>query len=73
MIRCAEAASRGLGVTLFERLLNAHGDSIGVMLEEQYRMHADICSWASGELYGGRRVATHLLTPTSPASAHRPS
>lgn len=57
---------KGFGVTLFERLLRAHGPAVGYMLTTQYRMHAGICRWASDELYNGRlvaddSVATHTL------------
>lgn len=51
VVKSAEAAAQGFGVTLFERLLRDHGDGIGVMLTTQYRMHASICDWASAELY----------------------
>eukprot|EP00968_Pinguiococcus_pyrenoidosus_P007455 scaffold495_cov243-Pinguiococcus_pyrenoidosus.AAC.10 len=35
--------SRGLGFTLFERLIEQHGDIISRMLTVQYRMNATIC------------------------------
>ena len=50
VVRSAEAARRGLGVTLFERLLKQHPD-LGVMLTEQYRMHADICRCGAYVIY----------------------
>ena len=43
---------QGLGSTLFERLQALYGDSISELLTVQYRMHADIMNWSSGELYG---------------------
>ena len=57
MVKSEAAERRGFGVTLFERLLRTHGESVGTMLTEQYRMNACICRWASDELYGGRLVA----------------
>ncbi|KAL1524177.1 hypothetical protein AB1Y20_019086 [Prymnesium parvum] len=57
VVKSEEAAARGFGVTLFERLLRSHGEAIGYMLTTQYRMHAAICAWASNELYQGRLVA----------------
>lgn len=66
VVKSEAAARKGFGVTLFERLLRTHGDGVGVMLTEQYRMNGDICRWASDELYGGRlvphaSVASHTL------------
>ncbi|GMH45218.1 hypothetical protein BSKO_13175 [Bryopsis sp. KO-2023] len=62
-----EAAKKGLGITLFERMQGLHGDSVGVMLTEQYRMNACIMQWASDEMYGGKltahpSVADHSLS-----------
>jgi len=58
VVKSEEAGRRGFGVTLFERLLcGPHGAGLGVMLTAQYRMHAAVCAWASGELYGGRLIA----------------
>ena len=60
------AAGEGLGVTLMERVMKAHGDSVVRMLTTQYRMHQDIMLWSSQQLYQSRlqahpSVATHLL------------
>jgi len=62
-----EALKQGLGVTLFERLFQKHKEAVCHMLGVQYRMHAAICRWSSGEFYSGRltchdSVASHLLT-----------
>ena len=48
---------------LFGRLQRrlAADDACGVMLTEQYRMHAAICAWASEELYPHQ---SPLLRPT---------
>jgi len=59
------AAQGGLSRTLFERAHAAHG-TLCRMLTVQYRMHARIADWASGELYDGRlsapeSVATRTL------------
>ncbi|KAI9006369.1 P-loop containing nucleoside triphosphate hydrolase protein [Hyaloraphidium curvatum] len=56
----------GLTYTLFDRLIGMYGDSVKVMLEVQYRMHAKIQQFSSEQLYGGKlvphtSVKTHLL------------
>ena len=64
---CSSHAQReGLGVTLFERLIQTAGEEITRMLTVQYRMHERIMEWSSGELYDGRleahnSVRHHLL------------
>lgn len=60
-----KAATGGLATTLFERLHRMHGHAAH-MLTTQYRMHADIMTWASDALYKGRlqahcSVAAHTL------------
>eukprot|EP00899_Mesostigma_viride_P028330 jgi/Mesvir1/8682/Mv26108-RA.1 len=63
-----EAAKKGLGVTLFERVAaGPYGRDVTSMLTVQYRMHEDIMNWSSGELYGGLisahgSVARHRLS-----------
>lgn len=52
-IQSTEADKGGLGVTLFQRLHRVLGEKVTRMLTVQYRMHADICGWASGALYEG--------------------
>lgn len=47
------AQERGLGRSLFERLLEEHGDGVKRMLREQYRMHAEIMAFPSAQMYGG--------------------
>ncbi|ABC83980.1 AAA domain-containing protein [Anaeromyxobacter dehalogenans] len=49
----AAAQAGGLGVSLFERLVEAHGDRARVMLAEQHRMNARIMAFPSEALYGG--------------------
>ena len=61
-----DAARRGLGVSLFERLHRRYGEAAAQMLSVQYRMHAAIMAWSSDALYGGRleahdSVAAHTL------------
>ena len=51
-----EAEQGGLGVTLFERLAQAHPGA-GVLLEVQHRMHADLMAFPSATRYGGRLQA----------------
>ncbi|MFZ5438667.1 MAG: AAA domain-containing protein [Myxococcota bacterium] len=66
-----DAAKQGLGVSLFERLLEDWGDEVKRMLKEQYRMHETIMRFPSDETYGGqlrahpsvaKRTLTELLT-----------
>lgn len=61
-----EAAKNGFSVTLMERLLKLHGDSIKMMLTLQYRMHETIMHWPSKQLYENKLIAdasvsSHLL------------
>jgi len=49
----AAAQAGGLGTSLFERLVEAHGDAIKVTLAEQHRMNARIMAFPSEALYGG--------------------
>ncbi len=67
----AEAASRGLGLSLFERLLKDHDQACARMLREQYRMNDGIMAFPSAEMYSGelrahpsvaRRALGELLT-----------
>ncbi|KAF9485626.1 P-loop containing nucleoside triphosphate hydrolase protein [Pholiota conissans] len=58
---------RTLETTLFDRLEGMYGASIKRMLEVQYRMHDQICSFPSKSLYGSKlksheSVASHLLS-----------
>ena len=49
------AQSQDFDVSLFERLYHEGGSNIQkVMLDSQYRMHREICSFSSEEFYGGR-------------------
>jgi len=62
----AQAAQGGLGISLFERLAQAHGEAIMVTLAEQHRMNEKIMAYPSQALYGGRLrahpdVAHHAL------------
>ena len=47
------AQEGGLGLSLFERLLVAHGDALKVTLAEQHRMNEVIMRYPSDALYGG--------------------
>ena len=70
----SEAAERGgLGRTLFERAHELY-PHLARMLTVQYRMHANIADWASGELYGNQltapsEVADRTLADMVPGSA----
>ncbi|KAL8229878.1 hypothetical protein R6Q57_014778 [Mikania cordata] len=65
-IQSVEAEKKGLGKTLFERLAVMYGDEVMSMLTVQYRMHEQIMSWSSNELYNSKikahaSVAGHTL------------
>ena len=49
----ADAVARGFAVSLFERLLDEHGDAMKRMLREQYRMNERIMEFPSREMYAG--------------------
>jgi predicted DNA helicase len=49
-----DAQKRGLGRSLFERLLGDHGDTVKRMLKEQHRMHETIMRFPSDATYGGQ-------------------
>jgi ATP-dependent RNA/DNA helicase IGHMBP2 len=48
-----EAVERGFAVSLFERLVEEHGDGVKRMLREQYRMNETIMDFPSREMYSG--------------------
>ncbi len=52
-----EAARGNLSKSLFERLLELHGDKIRAMLDVQYRMNEEIAEFPSKEFYGGKLKA----------------
>lgn len=61
-----QAAREGLAVTLFERVIERHGEHCVRMLDEQYRMHEDIMRFPSHSMYAGAlrahpSVAGHRL------------
>lgn len=65
-IKSNSAASRGLSLSLMERLIQLYGEAVVRMLTIQYRMNSDIMEWASKEMYQGRLTAhssvkAHLL------------
>jgi predicted DNA helicase len=56
-----EAARGSLSKSLFERLLQLHGDRIRVMLEVQYRMNEEIESFPNKEFYEGKLQASEQV------------
>lgn len=73
-IRSRDAEKGGLGRTLFERLVDVHGQEVTRMLGVQYRMHESIMTWSSEALYEGRIVAhdsvrDHVLADLDGVSA----
>jgi len=66
-IKSHEAARGGLSTTLLEKCVALHPNAV-ILLEEQYRMNAQIMSYSSNVFYGGKlkaheSVAEHLLFP----------
>jgi ATP-dependent RNA/DNA helicase IGHMBP2 len=60
------ADREGLGVSLFERMMQSFGEGASRMLQVQHRMNAEIMAFASQQMYGGLlrahpRVAHHQL------------
>jgi ATP-dependent RNA/DNA helicase IGHMBP2 len=66
-IKSYAAARAGLSTTLLEKCVALHPQAV-VLLEEQYRMHAQIMGYSSDVFYAGKlkaheSVARHLLFP----------
>ncbi|XP_021935214.1 DNA-binding protein SMUBP-2-like [Zootermopsis nevadensis] len=60
------AEQGGLGLSLMERAVEKFGTEGYRLLKRQFRMHTDIMTWPSQEMYGGQleadpSVASHLL------------
>lgn len=53
----AEAADRGLSISLMERLVSQFGPGACQLLTVQHRMHASIMGFSNEEFYGGALVA----------------
>ncbi len=49
-----EVLEKGLGMSLFERLLQVHGREFCSLLKTQYRMHHKIMSFSSDHFYDGQ-------------------
>uniref|UniRef100_A0A7N6BYW2 DNA-binding protein SMUBP-2 n=1 Tax=Anabas testudineus TaxID=64144 RepID=A0A7N6BYW2_ANATE len=65
-IKSQTAASKGLSLSLMERLIQMYGESVVRMLTVQYRMNSAIMVWASKQMYQERLTAhssveRHLL------------
>ncbi|ETW07255.1 hypothetical protein H310_01819 [Aphanomyces invadans] len=67
-IQSEQAARKGLGLTLFDRVTQMeHSKGVVRMLSTQYRMHHDISSWSSKAMYANQlascdSVATRKLS-----------
>ena len=53
----SEAKRQGFGVSLMEKLVKRHGETIARRLTTQYRMHEQIMQFSSDEFYEGTLVA----------------
>uniref|UniRef100_A0A3P9H028 DNA-binding protein SMUBP-2 n=1 Tax=Oryzias latipes TaxID=8090 RepID=A0A3P9H028_ORYLA len=53
----SQAASKGLSLSLMERVIQIYGDEVVRMLTVQYRMNSAIMEWASKEMYQGKLTA----------------
>ena len=67
------AESGGLGISLFERLVDVHGGPVRKKLREQYRMNSELMELPSRWFYGGELrahpdVATRTLTTVLPGA-----
>ena len=60
-ILSAEAADRGLAVSLMERVMAFGGSNVSRLLTVQYRMHEAIMAFSSAEFYGGELVADEAV------------
>ncbi|HYV50033.1 MAG TPA: AAA domain-containing protein [Myxococcaceae bacterium] len=67
-----EASKQGLSTSLFERLLADHGDAVKRMLREQYRMHEQIMTFPSREMYGGELRAHPSVAKRTLAEVLKP-
>nr|CEL67893.1 TPA: DNA-binding protein, putative [Neospora caninum Liverpool] len=71
-IKSRAAERGGLGITLFERQMQAaHGSRISQLLDTQFRMHRTIMDWSNeqfykGELRADESVASRLLEDKYP-------
>ncbi|MHA4895311.1 AAA domain-containing protein [Pedobacter sp. PWIIR3] len=59
-IKSAEAARKGLSMTLLEKCIGQHPQSV-VLLEEQYRMHEQIMTYSSKVFYQEKLKAHHSV------------
>lgn len=62
-----EAVKQGFTISMFERLMEAHGNEASCMLSVQYRMNTAIMDFSSQQFYDGslvahESVADHLLS-----------
>ncbi|CAK9275822.1 unnamed protein product [Sphagnum jensenii] len=77
LVRNPEAREKGMTVSLFRRLSEAHPQAVSA-LQCQYRMCADIMSLCNALIYGNRlrcgsrEVATAQLTLSTPLLKHAP-
>lgn len=56
-----EAMKQGLGISLMERIVEYHPESV-VLLSAQYRMHHDIMKFSSDWFYGGGMTAAKTVS-----------
>jgi ATP-dependent RNA/DNA helicase IGHMBP2 len=59
-VKSTKAASKGLAVTLFERVMTNQAflkADLVHLLDTQYRMNSLICDWASEHMYSGRLIS----------------
>jgi superfamily I DNA and/or RNA helicase len=65
LIKSRQVIEEGLGLSLFERLMD-RGDLKSVMLNMQHRMHPNLFEYPNSEFYGGRLLnaeSTDLIKP----------
>ncbi|KAJ1457780.1 P-loop containing nucleoside triphosphate hydrolase protein [Pelagophyceae sp. CCMP2097] len=75
-IKVGDAASKKvLEATIFERLIEDRRPvwrDVAILLDTQYRMHGDICGWASKASYGGRLVSANVCVARDVAALGLP-
>lgn len=56
-VKCYEAAKQGLGISLMEKMVEMHPESV-ILLSIQYRMNEDIMRFSSNWFYQGKMIAS---------------
>ena len=74
-VKSTKAASKGLAVTLFERVMTNQAflkADLVHLLDTQYRMNSLICDWASQHMYSGRLISHESVANRTLRDIYRP-